>query len=115
LLINDPGAAANVLRGLKDLGVALSMDDFGTGYSSLSYLHNYPVDQLKIDRSFVALLNDESVDATIVRSIIELPSRSRSSPKGWKLFTSSLPSATSAATSRRATTSGARCRARSSW
>ncbi len=72
LLINDPAAAAGVLRGLKELGVALSMDDFGTGYSSLSYLHHYPVDQFKIDRSFVALLNDESVDETIVRSIIEL-------------------------------------------
>jgi diguanylate cyclase (GGDEF)-like protein len=72
MLIDDPAAAGGVLRGLKDLGVALSMDDFGTGYSSLSYLHHYPVDQLKIDRSFVALLNDQSVDQAIVRSIIEL-------------------------------------------
>src|SRR6201999_2438594 len=52
-LIKDPDAAAERLQSLKRLGVRLAVDDFGTGYSSLAYLQQFPIDMLKIDRSFV--------------------------------------------------------------
>jgi diguanylate cyclase (GGDEF)-like protein len=71
-LMDDPLLAMEVLGRLKALGVATSIDDFGTGYSSLSYLKHLPIDQLKIDRSFVGnMVHDES-DLTIVRSTIDL-------------------------------------------
>ena len=71
-LIPDVGTALEVLGSLRRLGVSLLMDDFGTGYSSLSYLHSFPIDVLKIDRSFVGRMTDGEQPLQIVRTIIEL-------------------------------------------
>ena len=62
----------SVLREIKDLGVRISIDDFGTGYSSLSYLHRFPIDTLKIDRSFVSTMEDGTENGEIVRTVIAL-------------------------------------------
>jgi diguanylate cyclase (GGDEF)-like protein len=72
VLMADAEYAITVLRGLKNLGVLLSIDDFGTGYSSLSYLKKFPVDILKIDRSFVDGLAVEDHDSAIVQATINL-------------------------------------------
>jgi diguanylate cyclase (GGDEF)-like protein/PAS domain S-box-containing protein len=69
-LMDEPGQAIATLAGLKALGVQLSIDDFGTGYSSLSYLQKFPVDYIKIDRSF--LLDISGGNAIITRAIIAL-------------------------------------------
>ena len=72
VLISDPEKALGQLHDLKDLGVRLSVDDFGTGYSSLSYLRQFPVNQLKIDRTFVAGLDTGTDNLAVVRTVIEL-------------------------------------------
>ncbi|MGB8509646.1 MAG: EAL domain-containing protein [Pyrinomonadaceae bacterium] len=64
--------ATQMLRELRDLGVTLSIDDFGTGYSSLSYLHRFPIDTLKIDRSFVTRMTENNENVEIVRTIVVL-------------------------------------------
>jgi diguanylate cyclase (GGDEF)-like protein len=71
-LMDDPLLAMEVLGRIKALGPTTSIDDFGTGYSSLSYLKNLPIDQLKIDRSFVGNMARDESDLTIVRSTIDL-------------------------------------------
>ena len=71
-LMAEPARALEVLRGLSELGVVLSIDDFGVGYSSLNYLKKLPIDVLKIDRSFVMNMELSPEDAMIVRSTIEL-------------------------------------------
>ncbi len=68
----DPARAIALLRQLGAMGVRLSVDDFGTGYSSLSYLKRLPVDEVKVDRSFVMGLTEGSEDFAIVRSIVDL-------------------------------------------
>jgi EAL domain-containing protein (putative c-di-GMP-specific phosphodiesterase class I) len=64
--------ATEMLKHLRGLGVRLSIDDFGTGYSSLSYLHRFPIDTLKIDRSFVIRMVDNNENIEIVRTILML-------------------------------------------
>ena len=69
-LMQDSRSTVDVLRELKDIGVSLALDDFGTGYSSLTYLKRFPIDALKIDRSFVRDLTSDSDDASIVAAVI---------------------------------------------
>ena len=72
LLISDPGVALRTLRRLKALGVSIAMDDFGTGYSSLSTLQSFPFDKIKIDRSFISVLDKQPKSASIVRAVLAL-------------------------------------------
>ncbi|MDQ1436822.1 MAG: hypothetical protein QOK43_451 [Acidimicrobiaceae bacterium] len=72
VLMDEAEAAAETLRRLKGLGVHLSIDDFGTGYSSLSYLQLFPVDCVKVDRSFVARMGDGGGNDVIVSAVISL-------------------------------------------
>jgi diguanylate cyclase (GGDEF)-like protein/PAS domain S-box-containing protein len=72
VMMDDVESATLMLRKLKELGPCLAIDDFGTGYSSLSYLKRFPVDFVKIDKSFVADLGEGAVDSEIVRAVIRL-------------------------------------------
>jgi EAL domain-containing protein (putative c-di-GMP-specific phosphodiesterase class I) len=71
-LMSDPENARAILVKLRELGVRLSIDDFGTGYSSLSHLRNLPVDEIKIDKSFVKEMLSNASDEAIVHSTIQL-------------------------------------------
>jgi len=71
-VMTDPAAAIAVLHQLAAAGVQLSIDDFGTGYSSLAYLKRLPVDEVKLDKSFVLAMTSDPDDAAIVRSTVEL-------------------------------------------
>jgi diguanylate cyclase (GGDEF)-like protein len=71
-ILADPIRAMHVLSRLSGMGVRLAIDDFGTGYSSLAYLKRLPVDELKIDKSFVQGMDENENDAVIVRSTIDL-------------------------------------------
>ncbi|HZP95420.1 MAG TPA: EAL domain-containing protein [Candidatus Limnocylindria bacterium] len=72
VIMADPERAIGTLARLHKLGARIDIDDFGTGYSSLAYLHRFPVDAVKIDRSFVSTMRSDEGSATIVRSIIGL-------------------------------------------
>jgi len=72
MLMTNPEAAVAILSRIKALGMRLSVDDFGTGYSSLAYLKRFPLDALKIDRTFVRDLPDDLDDAAITKAVIRL-------------------------------------------
>lgn len=72
LLDRDPGRILNSLNALKTIGVKVALDDFGTGFASLTHLKRFPVDRLKIDRSFVRNIETDADDAAISRTIISL-------------------------------------------
>jgi diguanylate cyclase (GGDEF)-like protein/PAS domain S-box-containing protein len=71
VLMEHPESAMLKLRGLRELGVGIGIDDFGTGYSSLSYLQRFPIDTLKVDRSFVSAMEEQG-NRVIVRSVVSL-------------------------------------------
>jgi EAL domain-containing protein (putative c-di-GMP-specific phosphodiesterase class I) len=72
MLVQDVSTTLSTLKGLQDLDVRMSIDDFGTGYSSLSYLQRFDIDQLKIDRSFVADMHADTDNETITAAIIAM-------------------------------------------
>ena len=72
MLMGDAEHNVEVLRKLKDLGVSIAVDDFGTGYSNLAYLKRFPVDWLKVDKSFVDGLGENPEDTAIVEAVISL-------------------------------------------
>jgi EAL domain-containing protein (putative c-di-GMP-specific phosphodiesterase class I) len=71
-LMQDPEAATRRLRELKRLGVRIAIDDFGTGYSSLAYLRRFPVDALKIDRSFIQGIAESTESAALIHTLVQL-------------------------------------------
>ncbi|MGB8339379.1 MAG: EAL domain-containing protein [Burkholderiales bacterium] len=72
MVMQNADQAVRLLNELHDMGIALSIDDFGTGYSSLAYLKRFPIDSLKIDRSFITELPLDSDNAAIIRAIIQM-------------------------------------------
>jgi EAL domain-containing protein (putative c-di-GMP-specific phosphodiesterase class I) len=72
VLMEDIETTLNTLNRLKELGLSLSIDDFGTGFSSLSHLKHLPVDTLKVDKSFIAGLGQDSDDSAIVSAAVSL-------------------------------------------
>jgi EAL domain-containing protein (putative c-di-GMP-specific phosphodiesterase class I) len=70
--MDDTDGSVRALAELKAMGIRIAIDDFGTGYSSLSYLHKFPVDILKIDRSFVERLSGAFAEESLVQSIVQL-------------------------------------------
>ena len=71
-MLRDPDGVGKVLRALRTLGLRVAIDDFGTGYSSLSHLKRFPIDTIKIDKTFVADILHDREDAAIVSAVIEM-------------------------------------------
>ena len=71
-LMQDSKSTSLVLSAIKALGIQLALDDFGTGYSSLSYMRRFPIDTLKVDRSFVRDLTMDASDASVVSAVINM-------------------------------------------
>jgi EAL domain-containing protein (putative c-di-GMP-specific phosphodiesterase class I) len=78
-LVGDSVACSDVLGKLKGAGVGIALDDFGTGYASLSYLKDFPIDVVKIDRSFVSEVTTNAQSATIVEAILGMSRAMRKS------------------------------------
>jgi diguanylate cyclase (GGDEF)-like protein len=76
-VMGDPAGAVEMLQQIKSLGICLAIDDFGTGYSSLSYLHRFPLDTLKIDRSFISSIDDDGEGMEIARTILPMANNLR--------------------------------------
>ncbi len=76
-VMGDPSGAVEMLQQIKTLGIRLAIDDFGTGYSSLSYLHRFPLDTLKIDRSFISGMGDDGEGMEIARTILPMANNLR--------------------------------------
>lgn len=72
VLVADEAGTISKMKALKERGIKLALDDFGTGYSSLSYLHSFPIDTLKIDRSFIARIEDDEGARAIVQAILAM-------------------------------------------
>ncbi len=72
ILLDDESTAASTIRSFRAAGIRIALDDFGTGYSSLSYLKRYPVDRIKIDRSFIAQLSTANASDAIVQAMVTL-------------------------------------------
>jgi EAL domain-containing protein (putative c-di-GMP-specific phosphodiesterase class I) len=72
VLMRDAEATVRRLRLIKELGVRVAIDDFGTGYSSLAYLEQFPVDALKIDRSFIAAIDETRESAALMHTLVQL-------------------------------------------
>ena len=71
-VMSNPEESIAILEELSRMGVLVSVDDFGTGYSSMSYLRRFPIDKLKIDKTFVAEMDTRADDASIVQAIVSL-------------------------------------------
>ncbi|PYT80696.1 MAG: diguanylate cyclase [Acidobacteria bacterium] len=76
-VMTDPSAAVEMLQQIKSIGIRLAIDDFGTGYSSLSYLHRFPLDTLKIDRSFIRDIRSDGEGLEIAKTILPLANNLR--------------------------------------
>ncbi|MEO5724537.1 MAG: EAL domain-containing protein [Ilumatobacteraceae bacterium] len=109
-LMSDVKAATVALRELRSLGLHLAVDDFGTGYSSLTYLKRFPVESIKVDRSFVSGLGIDAEDTTIVEAVVKLGHSLGLSvwPRGWRPRCSSAGCARWDAIAHRATSSDGR-------
>jgi len=74
-LISGNSDVKDILNKLSNMGFSISLDDFGTGYSSLSYIHGYPIDTLKIDRSFIANFSNDKKQQNLIRAIVDMSKR----------------------------------------